>query len=172
METITALLALCEGNPPLNGGFLSQKSRNAKLWFFSLLQALTYCWMNSRIDGDLQFMCCHCNNAIYSWSGPMITDWLRCLILRSFEDSEPQGMDLDLSKYSKNWQELWHHSCWGNAPVRVQIHWICNWPGTWHSQTSADTLLTTKSNFIPSVFKWFAMHFHWSWNQWLSARLQ
>ena len=34
METISALLVLCEGNPPVNGGFPSQKASDAELWCF------------------------------------------------------------------------------------------------------------------------------------------
>ena len=34
METLSALLALCEGNPPVTGGFPSQRSSNADLWCF------------------------------------------------------------------------------------------------------------------------------------------
>ena len=37
MERLSALLALCEGNPPVTGGFPSQKANNAELWFFFLL---------------------------------------------------------------------------------------------------------------------------------------
>ena len=31
-ETLSALLALCEGNPPVSGGFPSQRASNVKLW--------------------------------------------------------------------------------------------------------------------------------------------
>ena len=31
---VSALLALCEGNPSMTGGFPSQRASNAKLWFF------------------------------------------------------------------------------------------------------------------------------------------
>ena len=33
-EILLALLALCEGNPPVTGGFLSQRVSNAELWWF------------------------------------------------------------------------------------------------------------------------------------------
>ena len=34
METISTLLALCDGNPPITGGFPSHVTNNAKLWSF------------------------------------------------------------------------------------------------------------------------------------------
>ena len=34
METLSVLLAICEGNPPITGGFLSQKAREVKLLGF------------------------------------------------------------------------------------------------------------------------------------------
>ena len=35
VETLTALLALCEGNPPVTtGGFPSQRASNVDLWYF------------------------------------------------------------------------------------------------------------------------------------------
>ena len=34
METFSTLLALCEGNPPVTGGFPSQKTSGAELWCF------------------------------------------------------------------------------------------------------------------------------------------
>ena len=33
METLLVLLALCEGNPPVTGGFPSQRASKAKFWF-------------------------------------------------------------------------------------------------------------------------------------------
>ena len=38
METVYALLALCEGNPPVTGGFPSQRASNAEPWW------LIWCW--------------------------------------------------------------------------------------------------------------------------------
>ena len=34
LENIYALLALCEGNPQVTGGILSQRASNAELWYF------------------------------------------------------------------------------------------------------------------------------------------
>ena len=33
MKTVFALLVLCEGNPSITGGFLSQRPSDAELWF-------------------------------------------------------------------------------------------------------------------------------------------
>ena len=33
METFSMLLVLCEGNPPVTGGFPSQKASNGDLWW-------------------------------------------------------------------------------------------------------------------------------------------
>ena len=55
METLSALLALCEGNPPFTGGFPSQRASNVELWF-SFLHTWTDCWTNSGVAGDLT--CC------------------------------------------------------------------------------------------------------------------
>ena len=50
METFSASLALCEGNPPVNG--------DAELWrgalTFSLISAWTNGWANNREAGDLR----------------------------------------------------------------------------------------------------------------------
>ena len=35
METFSASLALCEGNPPVIGGFLHKKVSYAELWYFN-----------------------------------------------------------------------------------------------------------------------------------------
>ena len=34
IETLSALLALCVGNPPVTGGFPSQRASNVELWYF------------------------------------------------------------------------------------------------------------------------------------------
>ena len=36
LETFSALLALCEGNPPVTGGFPSQRTSNAEMFFFDI----------------------------------------------------------------------------------------------------------------------------------------
>ena len=51
METFSALLALCEGNPPVTGGFPSQSQCRGDL-MFSLVCAWTNNWANNRdVDG-------------------------------------------------------------------------------------------------------------------------
>ena len=53
METCSALLALCDGNPPVTGGVPSQRPVT---WSFdvSLIRAWTNGWANNRGAGDLR----------------------------------------------------------------------------------------------------------------------
>ena len=44
MGTLCALLDLCEGNPPVTVGFLSQRASHAMFWCFLLLWTLTSIW--------------------------------------------------------------------------------------------------------------------------------
>ena len=53
METISALLALCEGNSPATGEFPSQSQRRGALMFFFIC-AWTNGWVNNRDAGDLR----------------------------------------------------------------------------------------------------------------------
>ena len=46
-ETISGLVALCKGNPPVIAGFLLQRNIDAELLFFSLLLVRTRCWINA-----------------------------------------------------------------------------------------------------------------------------
>ena len=56
MDTLSALLALCEGNPLLTGGFHSQG--NAAFCLFpSMLIPWKICWTSSSIAGDLRRPC-------------------------------------------------------------------------------------------------------------------
>ena len=57
-KKLSALLALCEGNTPVTGGFPSQRARNVGAFMFSLFSTPTSCWTNSIIAGDLR-----CHNA-------------------------------------------------------------------------------------------------------------
>ena len=52
MITFSSLVIHCEGNQPITGGFPSQKGQYGTS-MFSLLLALTSCWINSRVSGDL-----------------------------------------------------------------------------------------------------------------------
>ena len=52
METFSALLALCEGNPPVTGRFLSQKPVSLSFDVFLDLR-LKNIWTNNRQVGDL-----------------------------------------------------------------------------------------------------------------------
>ena len=53
METLSMLLALCEGNPPVTGGFPSQGARNTG-FDVSLMWSQTNCWTNSHVTSDLR----------------------------------------------------------------------------------------------------------------------
>ena len=53
MRTLSALMFLCEGNPPVNGGFPTQRSVMRTLTF-SLFSACIGCWANSPFTGDLR----------------------------------------------------------------------------------------------------------------------
>ena len=55
METFSALLVLCEGNPPVASGFLSQRPVT-RSFDVSLICAWTHSWANARDAGGLR---CH-----------------------------------------------------------------------------------------------------------------
>ena len=54
METFSALLALCEGNPPVTGGFPSQ--RPVMMWSFDVFLSCTWTngWTNNQDSGDVR----------------------------------------------------------------------------------------------------------------------
>ena len=52
---LVTLLALCEGNPPVTGGFPSQRDSNVKFWCVFVV-SLNNCWTISRVAGDIT---CH-----------------------------------------------------------------------------------------------------------------
>ena len=59
--TLSALLALCKGNPPVTDGSPSQTVNDVQLWFFSLSVMLKKLLTDSRVVGDfrrLDFSCC------------------------------------------------------------------------------------------------------------------
>ena len=60
METFSALLGVCEGNPPLSSGFPSQSQWRGAL-MFSLICTWTNDGANNRDAGDLRCHCVHCN---------------------------------------------------------------------------------------------------------------
>ena len=51
MEIFSALLAFCDGNPPVNGGFPSQRPVT-RSFDVTLIRAWTYGWANNRDAGD------------------------------------------------------------------------------------------------------------------------
>ena len=50
---ISALMALCYGNPPVTGGFPSQTAVARALIFFFMLAQIN-CWTNSPVTGDFR----------------------------------------------------------------------------------------------------------------------
>ena len=73
METPSALLALCEGNPPVTGGFPSQRASNVDRWHFSskLLKKHLSGWWYETI-------------AIMDWCNLNCYDYSTVRILRTF----------------------------------------------------------------------------------------
>ena len=64
IETLSASLPLCEGNPPVTGGFPSQRASDVDRWsLFSLLSSWTSCMANSRVARDLK---CHDARVTYN----------------------------------------------------------------------------------------------------------
>ena len=74
MGMLSALLAFCEGNPNVVGGFPSQKTSNAHLRCFSLMFALIRFWTDSLMFGELRHHDDHhCNGRlintdVYIWN--------------------------------------------------------------------------------------------------------
>ena len=60
METLSELLAPCEGNPPVISG--SPLQSNAKLLCY-LIVSLKKCWINSRIASDTHVMPLYCGTS-------------------------------------------------------------------------------------------------------------
>ena len=60
MEAFSALLAFCEGNPLVTGGFPSQRPVT-RSFDVSLICAWTNGWANNRDAGDLRRHLAHCN---------------------------------------------------------------------------------------------------------------
>ena len=56
METLSALLDLCEGNPPVTGGFPSQRAL-----MFCLAFACTKSWINCQVAAELKRHGTHCD---------------------------------------------------------------------------------------------------------------
>ena len=71
METLSVVLALCKRNPPVTGGFPSQRPVT---WgfIFSLICAWTNRWANNRDAGDLRHHCAHYGITVMSPSGPCL----------------------------------------------------------------------------------------------------
>ena len=61
MEMLSTLLALCEGNPPVIGGFPSQ-GPVMQTFDVSFAVSWTWCWTNIWIDKDLRWHDTHVNS--------------------------------------------------------------------------------------------------------------
>ena len=79
MKTLSALLALCDGNPLFTGGFPSQRASD---FDFFLFLAWTHCWTNSWVASDLRYPC-QCISAFPSQNAsnfdfPPFLPWTGC----------------------------------------------------------------------------------------------
>ena len=71
METFSALLTLCEGNPPVTSGFPSQRpvTRSFDVSFdLRLNKRLSKQWRRRLFETPLHSLCHHCNGIIVMWS--------------------------------------------------------------------------------------------------------
>ena len=92
-ETVSALLALCEGNPPLTGRFLLQRASNVELWCFLCCWANG--WVNSSKAGDLRRHGAHYDVTVMTWH-----------LVRSRHLSRNQILGVDRSGlFYNNWQQ-------------------------------------------------------------------
>ena len=66
MATLSLLLTLCEGNPPVTGGFPSERASSTKLWFF-YMYAWTNGWTNSGINCDFKCYDGHVISCCDNW---------------------------------------------------------------------------------------------------------
>ena len=66
METLSASLALCEGNPPITCDLPPQKHKKQVTWTFdvSLLSSWTSCWTNNQVASDLRHPCAYVMTAM------------------------------------------------------------------------------------------------------------
>ena len=86
MKMISTLLVLCEGNPPVTGGFPSQKTSNEELSCFpSLVLAWTSCWTDSRVASNLRCHAAYVTSLyhlnMFMWSGHILQSF--CLYQRN-----------------------------------------------------------------------------------------
>ena len=59
METFSALLSLCVGNPLVTGGFPSYSDNNADLWCFFVVSLKKNFWANTELTGNSRHHCSH-----------------------------------------------------------------------------------------------------------------
>ena len=75
METFSVLLALCEGNPVVTGGFFSQWPVTGAL-MFSLICAWTNGWENTRYTGDLRRLRALYDGTVMWWQYYLRNGWV------------------------------------------------------------------------------------------------
>ena len=88
----SALLAFCEGNPPVTGGFSSQRASDEELLVFSLFCAWTSGWANNQDAGDLRHHSTHYNVTVM-----YIDQWFAVLW---FSDTSLQHTAMDLKNFA------------------------------------------------------------------------
>ena len=128
METIYALLALCEGNPLMTSGFPSQRAINAKLWFFfhqhCFRECLATCLAPSHCKFDLL------------WIRPLATD---------FSEISIKNKIFSFKKMHLKMSTKWHLFCSGLNVLSLQCseaYYLYSWVSLSHKS------LITKSTKI------------------------
>ena len=120
-EIIVSLLALCEGNPPVTGGFPSQRASNMKLrWFLChKLQQAVEQTVELQICDAMALMWCHCNNA-HIRHPCFKFHWILFLRVRVLTQRKVKGVVLDVGEWfgdplasRDGWQTQWNrrHFC-------------------------------------------------------------
>ena len=78
VDTLSALLSLCDGNPPVTGGFPSQGAM-MRIFDICLVVLLTSCWANSRVTGDLIRLYAHVMSLWCPFPGPWFLSMFVCV---------------------------------------------------------------------------------------------
>ena len=113
METSSALMAPCEGNPPVTAGFSSQgiATQNFNV---ALLYARTNDWANSPYAGDLRRHGAHCSVTV------MFTHFLNI-------DTQQLAHEVEIWVYFV-WPMLYISHC--NIAYNVVLDWVGLWRHT------------------------------------------
>ena len=135
MKLLSALLTLCEGNPPVISGSPSQRASDAELWCFSDVN-VNNCWISIRETGELNVLRViwhHCNNIKITglWFPP--TSLKDCLF-NSLRPSDPYMHWWTNHHWFRWWLVAWltptHYlnQCWNivNWTLWNKIKWNLN----------------------------------------------